>query len=387
MTRRRNVFWPTVNPFEQSPEYIAQEIEPDISLLASGNAAGMGLDELKLLFTRLDEAPYRALQAFEGIYKHRWDDWDRFTNLPKSLRNRLASAVQIKWPEIERTLTSSDGSSKHILKLADSYSIECVYMPYENRATLCVSTQAGCAMGCAFCATGAMGLKRNLTSAEIVGQAMSLLIYHRPAEMTPINIVFMGMGEPLHNFEQVMEAFAVLSHPKGLAIPPRRVTVSTAGLAPGIKRLGEYNPRPRLALSLNATTNEARSKIMPVNSKWNLEALSQALRSFPLEPGERITLEYALIEGISDGLEDAERLSRFAGQFPSKINLIPYNACPGAGLPELSPPSDARINEIGAYLANRGHVVSVRRSRGSDVGGACGQLALLRFYSKRCGTQ
>jgi 23S rRNA (adenine2503-C2)-methyltransferase len=377
LTRRRNVFFPTVNPFAQSPDYTTREIEPDLSLLLPGNAAGMGLDELRLLFKRLDEAPYRASQAFEGIYRHRWDDWDRFTNLPKSLRIRLASAVQIKWPEIERTLTSSDGSSKHTLKLADGYSIECVYMPYENRATLCISTQAGCAMACAFCATGAMGLKRNLTSAEIAGQAMALITFHLGArtDAAPINIVFMGMGEPLHNFGNVMGAFAVLSHPKGLAIPPRRVTISTAGLAPGIKRLGECNPRPRLALSLNATTNEARSKIMPVNSTWGLEALSQALRSFPLESGERITLEYALIEGISDGLEDAKRLSKFAGQFPSKINLIPYNACPGAGLPEMSPPSDARINEIGAYLANRGHIVSVRRSRGSDIGGACGQLA------------
>ena len=356
-----------------------RETESGVTPLSANNAFGMDLSELKLLFQRLGEAPYRALQAFEGIYKHRWSDWDQFTNLPKELRVRLASELRLKWPEIEQTLTSMDGSSKHALKLADGALIECVYMPYENRATLCISTQVGCAMGCVFCAAGAMGLKRNLSAAEIAGQAMALIVYHRRAGAIPINIVFMGMGEPLHNFGPVMGAFDILSHPRGMAISPRRVTVSTSGLVSGIERLGKYNPRPRLALSLNATTDEARSKIMPVNLTWGLESLTRALRAFPLAPDERITLEYALIEGISDGMEDAKRLSKFAGQFPSKINLIPYNSRPGVRLPELSPPTEARLNKIGAYLADRGHIVNIRRSRGSDIGGACGQLTLDQF--------
>jgi len=345
----------------------------------------MSLDELSLLFKNFGEAPYRALQVFEGIYKHRWNSWDQFTNLPKNMRLRLSPEIDLKCPDIDQTLTAHDGTAKHTLKLTDGYSIECVYMPYENRATLCISTQVGCAMACGFCATGAMGLKRNLSTAEIVAQVLALVIYHHarpvPINPIPINIVFMGMGEPLHNLEQVMGAFDILSHPKGMAIPPKRVTLSTAGLVPGIERLGKYKPRPRLALSLNATTDEARSEIMPVNLTWGLEKLGNALRSFPLEPSERITLEYVLIKGISDSLDDAVRLSKFASQFPSKINLIPYNNSIEAGLsqlsplsPQLFPPVEARLNEIGAYLANKGHTVNIRRSRGADIGGACGQL-------------
>jgi len=351
----------------------APEIKPELLPLSCGNFAGLNIDELKSVFQKLEEAPYRALQVFEGIYQHRWMNWNQFTNLPKSLRARLFSDVFIKWPTIEKSAVSSDGSVKHTLKLADGNEIECVHMPYENRATLCISSQVGCAMGCTFCATGTMGIKRNLTAAEMVGQVMALIMYHRHPNGFPVNVVFMGMGEPLHNLQNVMGAFAILCHPKGLALPPRRTTISTSGLVPGIARLGEYNPRPRLALSLNATTDETRSKIMPVNSAWGLEKLAHGLRSFPLEPDERITLEYVLIKGYSDNSEDAVRLSRFASQFPSKINLIPYNPFPGS---ELSPPSEARLNEIGGYLADKGHIVSIRRSRGQDVGGACGQLAL-----------
>ena len=351
----------------------APEIAPELLPLSWGNVAGMSLGELKSVFEKLEEAPYRARQVFEGLYRRRWLSWDQFTNLSKSLRARLTAEVPIKWPAMEQSAVSSDGSAKHTLKLVDSSKIECVYMPCENRATLCVSSQVGCAMGCAFCATGAMGLNRNLTAAEMVGQVMVLLSHHRHPNGLPINVVFMGMGEPLHNLRNVMDAFAILCHPKGLAIPPRRVTVSTSGLVTGIKRLGEYHPRPRLALSLNATTDEARSKIMPVNSAWGLDKLTLALRSFPLEPDERITLEYVLIKGYSDSREDAVRLSGFAGRFPCKINLIPYNPYPGS---ELSPPGEDRLNEMGGYLAGKGHIVSIRRSRCQDIGGACGQLAL-----------
>jgi 23S rRNA (adenine2503-C2)-methyltransferase len=221
-----------------------------------------------------------------------------------------------------------------------------------------------------------MGLRRNLSAAEIVGQAEELLLLHPRPSGRPINIVFMGMGEPLHNLGHVMRAHSLLAHTMGLAVPHRRVALSTAGLVPGIEALGRHRHRPRLALSLNATTDEARTKIMPINAAWGIERLLGALGSFPLGRGERITLEYVAIRGISDSMGDASRLSAFAGMFPSKINLIPHNPWPGSG---YLPPGEDRLNEMGAFLASKGRTVAIRRSRGADVGGACGQLALDNF--------
>ncbi|MDR2561391.1 MAG: 23S rRNA (adenine(2503)-C(2))-methyltransferase RlmN [Holophagales bacterium] len=336
------------------------------------NAADLGVEGLQGIFHRLAEPPYRAEQAFEGIYKHRWTSWQQFSNLPKSLRGKLEIVCPIEWPKPAQSLVSSDGSTKHAIELADGHLVECVYIPYDNRATMCISSQVGCAMGCAFCATGLMGFKRHLKSAEILGQVMSMLCFHNHPPNLPFNIVFMGMGEPLNNLFEVMEAFSTLTNPLGLSMPRKRVTVSTAGMVTGIKELAIISPRPRLAVSLNATTDENRSKVMPINKSWGLEKLADALKPFPLERGERITLEYVAIKGISDSMEDAARLSRFAGGFPSKINLIPFNPSPGL---DFTPPSETRLDEMGAYLADKGHIVAIRRSRGLDVGGACGQLA------------
>lgn len=230
-------------------------------------------------------------------------------------------------------------------------------------------------MGCTFCATGRMGIRRNLTSAEITGQVITMLNQHAHPSGSPVNLVFMGMGEPLHNLAHVMDAFRLLNDPEGLAIPPRRVTLSTAGLVTGIQRLGTFQPRPRLALSLNGTTDEHRSRIMPVNRVWNLEALAKALSAFPLEKGEHITLEYVLLQGVTDSLEDGRRLAAFAGRFPSKVNLIPFNPHEGSG---FEPPAEVRIEELCRLLSARGITVSVRRSRGQDIAGACGQLARKR---------
>ena len=267
--------------------------------------------------------------------------------------------------------TSEDGATKHVFQLIDGKQVEGVFMPYEGRVTLCLSSQVGCAMGCTFCATGQMGILRNLTAAEIVGQVVAMLNHHGHPEGLPVNLVFMGMGEPLHNLDHLMAAFALLTDPKGLAIPPRRITVSTSGLVSGIEKLARSKLRPRLALSLNATTDGYRSKIMPVNRVWNLEALAKALQAFPLERGERITLEYVLLKGVTDSLEDSRRLAAFARKFPCKINLIPFNAHEGAGFEE---PTEARIHEFCKLLASKELTVSVRRSRGQDVAGACGQL-------------
>jgi len=342
---------------------------------ARGSAAGMGRVALEHLVESLGEKPFRAGQIFEGIYRHRWVHWDAFTNLSKAIRERLAEAQDLRWPEIVESIPSSDQSTKHAFRLGDGACIEGVHMPYEDRATLCLSSQVGCAMGCTFCATGQMGIIRNLTAAEIVGQVMAMLIHHEHPLDRPVNLVFMGMGEPLHNLGHVMEAFRILTDAKGLAIPPRRITLSTSGLVSGIRRLGDLKPRPRLALSLNGTTDEARSRIMPVNRVWGLEALAKALGEFPLERDERITLEYVLLKGATDGLDDAKRLAAFSRRFPSKINLIPFNPHEGSG---FEAPDEARIEEICRFLSRQGLVVSVRRSRGQDVAGACGQLVRQR---------
>jgi 23S rRNA (adenine2503-C2)-methyltransferase len=320
----------------------------------------------------LGERAYRAGQIHQGLYRHRWTRWEQFSSLGKELRARLEAEVDLRWPEITETLDSQDGSSKHAFRLEDGHVVEGVHMPYQGRTTLCLSSQVGCAMGCTFCATGMMGIKRNLGAAEIVGQVVAMLNAHDHPQGAPVNLVFMGMGEPLHNLDHLMEAFALLTDPEGLAIPPRRITVSTSGLVSGIRRLGEYARRPRLALSLNATTDAYRSRIMPVNKVWNLAALAEALKAFPLEPGEKITLEYVLLKGVTDSLEDGRRLAAFAAQFPSKVNLIPFNPHEGSG---FEPPSEARVSELLALLSAKRLTASVRRSRGQDVAGACGQLA------------
>lgn len=335
------------------------------------NAAGMSREQLRTLLASLGEKAFRADQVFEGLYRHRWTEWSSFTILSKALRERLQSEVDLRWPEIAESAVSEDGSTKHAFRMEDDRIVEGVYMPYEGRATMCLSCQVGCAMGCTFCATGRMGILRNLTTAEIAGQVLTMLNHHAHPIGAPINLVFMGMGEPMHNLAHVMGAFRILNDPDGVAIPARRVTVSTSGLVTGIQRLGTYKPRPRLALSLNATTDEHRSRIMPVNRVWNLDALAKALKEFPLEKGERITLEYVLLKDASDSLEDGKRLAAFAKKFPSKVNLIPFNPHEGGG---FEPPSEARINELGRLLSEQGITVSVRRSRGQDIAGACGQL-------------
>ena len=335
------------------------------------NAAGLGLPALKTLTASLGEPAWRGKQLFEGLYRQRWTRWEVFTALPMALRQRLETEVDLAWPAILQSQASEDGATKHVFGLADGKQVEGVHMPYADRVTLCLSSQVGCAMGCTFCATGQMGILRNLGAAEIVGQVVAMLNHHGHPDGVPVNLVFMGMGEPLHNLDHLMAAFAVLTDPKGLAIPPRRITVSTSGLVSGIDRLGSYGKRPRLALSLNATTDERRSRIMPVNRVWNLEALASALGRFPLQSGERITLEYVLLKGQTDSLEDGRRLAAFARRFPSKVNLIPFNVHEGSG---FEPPDEARLHALCRLLVDAGITVSVRRSRGQDIAGACGQL-------------
>ena len=359
----------------------------------------MGRAELGALLVSLGEPAWRGKQIFSGLLRQRWVRWEQFSNLSKALRDRLEAEVDLTWPAIVQSQSSSDASTKHVFELRDGRQIEGVHMPNFVRGsglrptrpepprhgqaqpdpgfedlgwvTLCLSSQVGCAMGCTFCATGQMGIIRNLSAAEIVGQVVAMLNHHGHPLERPVNLVFMGMGEPLHNLDHLMAAFETLTDPEGLAIPPRRITVSTSGLVSGIDRLASHSRRPRLALSLNATTDIRRSMIMPVNRVWNLEALAEALGRFPLQSGERITLEYVLMKGVTDSLEDGRRLAAFARRFPSKVNLIPFNPHEGSG---FEPPEEARVGALCRLLSDTGLSVSVRRSRGQDVAGACGQL-------------
>jgi len=354
----------------------APELALPSSSAARPNAALMDRAALRALLASAGEATWRADQVFEGLYKHRYGAWDDFTNLSKALRAKLAEAAELAWPEIIQSLPSRDRSTKHAFRLADGKEVEGVHMPYANRTTLCLSSQVGCAMGCTFCATGQMGILRNLLPGSIAGQVVAMLRRHGApvgpdGEPDPVNVVFMGMGEPLHNLDNLMAAFDLLTDPKGLGISPKRITVSTSGLVSGIDRLGSFPKRPRLAVSLNGTTDAYRSKIMPVNRVWNLDALMAALARFPLQTNERITLEYVLLKGVTDSLEDGKRLVDLASRFPSKVNLIPFNPHEGSG---FEPPDEGRVSALCRLLAEAGLIVSVRRSRGQDIGGACGQL-------------
>ncbi len=326
-------------------------------------------------------APGRPDHIFTQC-QHPWVWVEERPRLSKEIREWMAARLDGTLPAILERHASEDGSTKVVLGLADGQRIEAVHMPRavrNPRVTLCISSQVGCAMGCAFCATGSMGIRRNLTAGEITGQVLTLLKELGPEKPHQITLVFMGMGEPLHNLEHVHRAIRVFNHPQGLNISTKRITVSTSGLVPGIQRLAQMSPRPWLAISLNATTDEARSAIMPVNRAWNLARLRQALEEWPLGAKERLTFEYVLMTG-NDSLEDADRLADWLGPLRERhnLNLIGLNehaASPCQGSQE------ANLNAFVARLKARGCFVTVRKSRGRDVQGACGQL--IREESRR----
>lgn len=294
--------------------------------------------------------------------------------LGRRARARLDGELDWTLPEIASANRSRDGATKVAFALADGARIESVHLPRAvrvPRVTLCLSTQVGCAMGCTFCATAGMGLVRNLAPHEIVGQALALCHALGPTRAQELTVVMMGMGEPLHNVEAVIRAIAILCAPEGLGLSPRRITVSTSGLVPGIDRLARATPRPLLALSLNATTDAARARTMPVTRTWGLAALRDALARWPLRPREKLTLEYVLLAGENDGREDAERLAAWARGLPHNLNVIPFNDFEGTLFRE---PTEASLRAFVSRLRELGCFVTVRRSRGRDVGAACGGL-------------
>ncbi len=334
---------------------------------------GMSREALEALVGNLGEPAYRAKQLFDWVYARRVRSFDEMTNLSRSLREKLAARHSLDRPRIARLETSTDGTRKYLHALAGA-SAESVLMPEARRATFCLSSQAGCALDCRFCLTATMGFVRHLTPGEIVAQAMTML--EDPATAgRGINVVFMGMGEPLHNYDGVMGAFALLTDPGGMAIPKRKVTISTAGLVPGIRKLAKEPRRPRLAISLNATTDAVRSEIMPINKKYPLAELLLAASEFPLAPRERITFEYVMLEGVNASMADAKRLAGLIRryQLQAKVNLIPFN--PGGGL-DFRAPEPESVRVFADHLTASGIPCSIRKNRGRDISAACGQLAV-----------
>lgn len=340
---------------------------------ASGRPLNLGdldLAEMEALFEDHGHPRFHARQVFRWIWKRGVTDFARMTDLSRALRARLAETFVITTPEIVRRDFSQDGTQKFVLRLTDGKQIESVFIPDTPAQTFCISTQVGCAMGCTFCLTGKMGLVRHLTAGEIAGQ-VRLLAHTLEFGDEPFNIVLMGMGEPLHNYDQTMKALRMLNDEQGLSVGPRRMTLSTVGLVPMLDKLAQEELMPNLAISLHATTEEQRTAIVPPTKKYSLHDILDACRRFPLKKRSRITFEYVLLEGVNDTLEDARRLAKLLVGIKAKVNLIPLNAAPGI---PFNRPSDERVDTFAQILADRHVNVSVRKSRGRDIRAACGQL-------------
>jgi 23S rRNA (adenine2503-C2)-methyltransferase len=354
------------------PVCLSQDLGTKIDLLGKSAA------ELRALMAAFGEPAYRGTQLYKSIYANRRFDFAAMSDLPAPLRERLAAAARIALPQVTRRYVSADGSVRYLLSLGKndkgvSARVEAVFMPSEGRQTICISTQAGCAVDCKFCLTAQLGLIRNLTAGEIVGQILFALEDHRDALVPRTNVVLMGQGEPLLNYEPVMAAVRLMLDPNGMALAPRHVTLSTSGVVPGIERLSREKIRPKLAISLNASSDEQRDAIMPINRKYPLKTLLDACREYEKGNREFITFEYVLLGGVNDTPEDARRVVRLLANLRAKVNLIPWN--PGE-LPFRAPTPEA-IEEFRRVLADKGQFAFVRYSRGQDIAAACGQLALI----------
>lgn len=323
------------------------------------------LEALEGFISGLGKERFRAKQIFKWLYQMDATSFEQMTNVSKEFRRQLEETATISNLEPEVVEASEDGTRKYLFRLADGSAVESVLIPDEDRNTLCISSQVGCAMGCAFCLTGTFGLSRNLSTAEIVNQVCAV---KRDAPVK--NIVFMGMGEPLANLAAVIPAVRILTDPDGFQFSTRKVTVSTSGLVPQMAELGR-GATVNLAVSLNATTDEIRSQIMPVNRSYPLKELLAACKAFPLPSRRWITMEYVLIRDLNDSLEDAKRLVRLISNIPSKVNLIPFNEHEESG---FQTPTQESIDRFHKYLLDKNVTVITRSSRGSDISAACGQL-------------
>jgi 23S rRNA (adenine2503-C2)-methyltransferase len=314
--------------------------------------------------------PYRGRQMARWVFVRGARSFEEMTDLPKDLRPRLADRCTITHLVPEALQTSRDGTRKFLFRTPAGHPFESVLIPDSGRLTLCLSVQAGCRMGCAFCATGTLGLLEQLKAASIVEQYLAARRVAPEERIT--NLVFMGMGEPLDNYEEVARALRILTHPAWLAVSPRRITVSTCGLVPAMIRFKAQFPQVRLAVSLGAPDDERRNRLIPINKRYPLSVLLDACRKMPLPPRQRMTFEYCLLSGVNDSPEDAGRLAELLRGIRCKVNLIPFNEFPGI---PYRRPGAAAVNQFAATLAKAGVSVTVRESRGRDIDAACGQLA------------
>jgi 23S rRNA (adenine2503-C2)-methyltransferase len=326
--------------------------------------------ELETALSSLGAQRFHARQIYGWVHRRGVTDFAQMTDLSRELRALLAATCVVQTPRIARKDVSIDGTTKYLLELADGRSIEAVYIPDTPAQTFCISSQVGCAMGCGFCLTGKMGIVRNLTAGEIVAQ-VRVLAGDLGFLDQAFNIVLMGMGEPLHNYDAVMKAMRMLGSEHGLGLSPKRLTLSTVGIVPGIERLAHEEFMPNLAISLHATTDAQRSAIVPINRKYPIAQLIAACRAFPVRKRSRITFEYVLLQEVNDTPEDARRLVKLLHGIKAKVNLLPLNEAPGI---PFTRPSDVRVNAFARILADHDVNVTVRKSRGRDIRAACGQL-------------
>jgi len=333
------------------------------------NLKGLNLEEITAQMAALGERAYRAHQIYQWLYQKNATDWVQMSNISLALREKLSALFLLNSVTLKSSVPSqSDGSVKFLFELIDGNLIEAVYMPEGRRRTVCLSSQCGCPISCAFCATGLMGLRRNLTAGEIIDQ---LLFINANMPEPATNVVFMGMGEPFLNYENVMRATQIFNSELGPQLSARHITISTCGIIPGIERFIAEDRRYKLAISLNATTDAQRDKIIPINRKYRIAELLNAAKNYTRVSRRRITFEYILIAGLNDSLADAKRLVELLSPIPCKINLIPYNENPQF---PYRAPNNEYLNEFIRAIYRASFAVTVRRSKGLDIAAACGQL-------------
>jgi 23S rRNA (adenine2503-C2)-methyltransferase len=355
-------FKPLFSNYEENPQ--AEAVDTSLPV----NFFGMTLEDLKAFFKKHGKEQFRAQQIYKWVYEKRVTNFDEMTNLSKDFRESLKSAMVFDLPKVLSHLTSVDGTQKFLFDVGQGNTVEAVLIPAEDRLTLCISSEVGCNMACKFCFTGKQKLKRRLTASEIVGQYIQA--HDRLKEGQSIsNIVFMGMGEPLDNPVAVFKSIEILHEPWGMNVSRKRITVSTSGLVPEMWRVTDA--KVRLAVSLNGSNDEVRSQVMPINRKYNIDQLMKACRKYCHDTGDKVTLEYVLLKGVTDQLEQARELHELTKNIPNKINLIPFNEHPGSGFER---PSDESIKKFQDELIRLGAHVLLRRTMGRDIFAACGQL-------------
>lgn len=337
------------------------------------NLMGFTVQQMEALFVELGEKPYRGKQLFKWLYNDRQREFDSMTTLSKDLRARLDEQYAVRGLQLEKHLKSTDGTEKFLFRLDDGHPIESVLIPGDDRNTVCISSQSGCALGCRFCATGMMGLKRNLSVGEIVGQLIFIRELYGDDSFT--NVVFMGMGEPLQNYDSVIETLRIMTDSLGLGVGAKKIVISTVGIPSRIRQLADDNIKTRLSLSLHAATQEKRLCLMPIAKSFPLEETMEAVRYYTQKTGFRVSFEYVLFGGFNDEMEDVKALTRLVRGLPCKINLIAYNEVKGL---DFRRPDDEKIDWFAKELYPRVPAVTVRKSRGRDIDAACGQLAARR---------